>query len=132
MNTKVLRRGNVVTDGAFVFIVEEIYGNTITGSCNEMFEIQYGLNAGNIVPVILTEEWLWQLGCRQKKRKNWWRLPKSNPYKCFRLMLMANGCGLFMALEDGNYRMIRAFDYVHELQNLVQSLTDHELPIYEK
>lgn len=131
MNIKELRSGSIVMCGAQTYTVEIIDSTTIWGDTIKRSESQYHLNIENVSPVVITEDWLRDLGCRQKGCLNWWRLPKSNPYKCFRLMMFANGCGLFMKTEAGTWQMISGFDCVHQLQNLVLDLTETELILAE-
>ena len=132
MKANELRIGNIVMyDNYNVSIVHGItdsnygngihvhYGNCCVGCSEEMIE-----------PIPLTEEWLKRFGFVFHGKCEWgneYKLVYDEPYISFFIELRGDCVYLSGEIITGDWEIIIACDYVHQLQNIYFTLTGQEL-----
>lgn len=116
MKANELRIGNLVAYGNQITKVCELHYSELTSSLSP-----HGIKYSDIVPIPLTEEWLW----RFKYESEFF-------IKKFRFDLLGSDFRLRLYYQGTNDIILHHIKYVHQLQNLYFALTGEELSLNPK
>lgn len=139
MKTTELRTGNIHETNCVDIPREQIHSIRIDGRCYATITA-YGIHlveTGEMEfkPIPLTEEWLRNFGLDVKHGDGLhpelvfaeFSNPRYPTTTLFRIYIDDDFCHLNFKVQEGYYATLVEFKYVHQFQNLYQSITGQEL-----